>query len=144
MGSFVLHNDVARPAVLLAGGIGIAPFLSMLSSAAIDKAHPPVYLFYANRYIEDAAFMDTLRDLELANRNFRLVPTLTRIVPGNGGWKGATGPISAQMLRKYIDNLQDPIYYVAGPPGMVSGALQTLVEVAISEENIRIEHFCGY
>jgi len=144
MGSFVLHNDVSRPAVLLAGGIGIAPFLSMLSSAAIDKTHPLVFLFYANRYIEDAAFMNTLWDLELPNRHFHFVPTFTRIAPGHNGWKGATGPINAQMLSKHISDLQGPIYYVAGPPGMVSGAHQTLVELAVPEENIRIEHFAGY
>ena len=93
MGSFVLHNDVSRPAVFLAGGIGIAPFLSMLSSAAIVKAHPTVFLFYANRYVEDAAFMDSLWDFEMSNRSFHFVPTFTRIEPGHGGWKGATGPI---------------------------------------------------
>jgi ferredoxin-NADP reductase len=64
-GSFILHNDVSRPAVLLAGGIGVAPFLSMLSSAAIDKSHPPVFLFYANRYVEDAAFLDTLWECQI-------------------------------------------------------------------------------
>jgi len=144
MGSFVLHNDVSRPAVLLAGGIGIAPFLSMLSSAAIDKTHPPVFLFYANRYIEDAAFMDNLWDLEMSNRTFHFVPTFTRIAPGHDGWKGATGPINGQMLSKHISDLHDPIYYVAGPPGMVSGAHQTLAELAVPEENIRVEHFAGY
>jgi len=144
MGSFVLHNDVSRPAVLLAGGIGIAPFLSMLSSAAIDKTYPPVFLFYANRYIEDAAFMDTLWDLEMSNRHFHFVPTFTRIAPGHDGWKGATGPINGQMLSKHISDLHDPIYYVAGPPGMVSGAHQTLAELAVPEENIRVEHFAGY
>ena len=144
MGSFVLHNDVSRPAVLLAGGIGIVPFMSMLSSAAIDKAHPPVFLFYANRRIEDAAFMDTLWDLEMSTRSFHFVPTFTRIEPGNGGWRGATGPIDARLLSKHISNLQDPIYYVAGPPGMVAGAHQTLVELAVPEEDIRTEHFAGY
>jgi len=144
MGSFVLHNDVSRPAVLLAGGIGIAPFLSMLSSAAIDKSHPPVFLFYANRYVEDAAFMDTLWDLEMSNRNFHFVPTFTRIGPGHAGWKGATGPINAQILSEHINNLKDTIYYVAGPPGMVAGAHQTLVELGIPEEDIRTEHFAGY
>lgn len=144
MGSLVLHRDVSRPAVLLAGGIGIAPFLSMLSSAAIDKSHPPVFLFCANRHLEDAAFMDTLWDLEMSNRNFHFVPTFTRIEPGQGGWKGATGPINAQLLSKYVNGLHDPIYYVAGPPGMVAGAQQTLVELAVPEDNIRIEHFAGY
>jgi ferredoxin-NADP reductase len=144
MGSFVLHSDISRPAVFLAGGIGIAPFLSMLSSAAINKSHPPVFLFYANRYVEDAAFMDTLWDLQASNRSFHFVPTFTRIGPGHGGWKGAIGPINAQILSEHINNLKDPIYYVAGPPGMVAGAHQTLVELAVPEENIRIEYFAGY
>jgi ferredoxin-NADP reductase len=144
MGSFVLHNDVSRPAVFIAGGIGIAPFLSMLSSAAIDKSHPPVVLFYANRYAEDAAFMDTLWDLEMSTRSFHFVPTFTRLESGYGGWKGATGPINAQLLSRHIDSLHDPIYYVAGPPGMVVGTHQTLVELAVPEESIRGEHFAGY
>ena len=144
MGSFILHNDLSRPAVLVAGGIGIAPFLSMLCSAAIDKAHPPVILFYANRYVEDAAFIDTLWDLEMSNRSFHFVPTFTRIGPGHPEWKGATGPINAQILSKHINNLKDPIYYAAGPPGMVSAAYQTLVELGVPDENIQIEHFAGY
>jgi ferredoxin-NADP reductase len=144
MGSFVLHRNASRPAVFLAGGIGIAPFLSMLSSAAIDKTHPPVSLFYANRHIEDAAFTDALWDLEMSNQNFRFFPTFTRIPIGHRGWKGASGPISARMLSGHISDLQDPIYYVAGPPGMVAGAHQTVVELAVPEENIRMEHFAGY
>ena len=144
MGSFVLHGNVSRPAVFLAGGIGIAPFLSMLSSAAIDKTHPPVFLFYANRHIEDAAFMDTLWHLEMSNQNFHFFPTFTRIATGHRGWKGATGPINAKMLSHHIGDLQKPIYYIAGPPGMVTGAHQTLVDLTVPEEDIRIEHFAGY
>lgn len=144
LGSFVLHREAARPAVLLAGGIGIAPFLSMLSTAAIDKTHPPISLFYANRHIEDAAFMDVLCDLEMSSQNFHFFATFTRIAIGHAGWKGATGPINAEMLSQHILDLQNPIYYVAGPPGMVTAAYQTLIELAVPEENIRIEHFAGY
>lgn len=80
----------------------------------------------------------------MSNQNFHFVPTFTRIGPGHGGWKGATGPINAQLLSKRINILRDPIYYVAGPPGMVTGAHQTLVELAVPEEHIRTEHFAGY
>ena len=144
MGSFVLHNDASRPAVFLAGGIGIAPFLSMVSSATRDKGYPPIFLYYANRCVEDAAFMDTLWELEGSNPNFHFFPTFTRITPGDGGWKGKTGHISAKLLSEHISDLQDPIYYVAGPPGMVEGAHQLLVELAIDEGDIRTEHFAGY
>jgi ferredoxin-NADP reductase len=58
MGSFSLHNNAARPAVFLAGGIGIAPFLSMVSHATAEKLRHPIVLFYANRNLQDAAFID--------------------------------------------------------------------------------------
>jgi ferredoxin-NADP reductase len=70
MGSFSLHNNTARPAVFLAGGIGIAPFLSMVSHATAEKLRHPIVLFYANRYLEDATFIDTLWKLERANPRF--------------------------------------------------------------------------
>ena len=58
--------------------------------------------------------------------------------------RGHISPINAHMLSNYISNLQDPIYYVAGPPGMVAGTQQTLVELAVPEEDIRTENFAGY
>jgi ferredoxin-NADP reductase len=42
MGSFSLHKNTARPAVFLAGGIGIAPFLSMISYATAEKLPHPI------------------------------------------------------------------------------------------------------
>src|SRR6202047_4636521 len=102
MGSFGLHNNTARLAVFLAGGIGIAPFLSMISHATAEKLRHPIILFYANRYLEDAAFIDTLWKLERANPRFRFVPTLTRMSNNNGAWRGKTGHISSEMLFAQI------------------------------------------
>jgi NAD(P)H-flavin reductase len=62
----------------------------MLSYAADERLRHPVVLFYANRYLEDAAFIDALWKLERANPRFRFVPTLTRVA-NNNGWKGKIG-----------------------------------------------------
>ena len=144
MGSFSLHNNTARPGVFIAGGIGIAPFLSMLSYATGEKLRHPIFLFYANRYLEDAAFIDALWKLERANPRFRFVPTLTRMANNNGGWKGKTGHISSEMLRTQVGGLRGPIYYIAGPPMMVAAARRTLSEVGVDEDDIRTEEFAGY
>jgi ferredoxin-NADP reductase len=144
MGSFTLHNNVSRPAVLVAGGIGITPFLSMLSYAAVNKPHPAISLFYANRYLEDAAFMDTLRELESSAENFRFVPTLTRGDNAHGEWQGEIGHISSEMLSKHVSNLQGSICYVAGPSTMVSAARLTLTAAGVDEDDIRTEEFAGY
>jgi len=143
MGSFSLHNNTARPAVFLAGGIGIAPFLSILSYATAEKLRHPIVLFYANRYLQDAAFIDVLWKLERANPRFRFVPTLTRVA-NDDGWKGKTGYISSEMLFTHVGVLRGPIYYVAGPPTMVAAARRTLSEVGVDEDDIRTEEFAGY
>jgi ferredoxin-NADP reductase len=144
MGSFTLHNNTARPAVLLAGGIGIAPFLSILAHAAAQRLRHPIFLFYANRYLEDAAFIDALGKLERANSRFRFVPTFTRMTKTYRGWKGETGHISGEMLSTHVGTLRGPIFYVAGPPTMVAAARRTLIEAAVDEDDIRTEEFAGY
>ena len=144
MGSFTLHNNIARPAVLMAGGIGIAPFLSILSYAAVKRLPHPIFLFYANRYLEDAAFMEALWRLEKANRRFRFVPTFTRIIKNYRGWKGATGRISPELLSAHVPKIEIPIYYVAGPPDMVAATRRTLNEAGVDDDDIRTEEFAGY
>jgi len=144
MGSFSLHNNTAKPAVLLAGGIGIAPFLSMVSYATTQKLRHPIFLFYANRHLEDAAFIDALWKLQRSNPRFRFVPTLTRMSNNGGGWKGKTGRISAAMLSAQVGTVRGPIYYIAGPPTMVAATRQTLADVGVNEDDIRTEEFAGY
>ena len=144
MGSFTLHNNTAKPAVLLAGGIGIAPFLSILSYAAVKRLHHPIFLFYANRYLEDAAFIDALWTLEKANPRFRFVPTFTRIIKNYRGWKGETGRINLELLSAHVRKLKIPIYYVAGPPTMVAATRRTLNEAGVDDDDIRTEEFAGY
>jgi ferredoxin-NADP reductase len=143
MGSFNLHNNTAKPAVFLAGGIGIAPFLSMLYYATEKKLGHSIVLFYANRYLQDAAFIDAIWKLERDNPRFRFVPTLTRAA-NNNGWKGKTGHIGLQMLFAHVGILQGPIYYIAGPPTMVAATRRTLSEVGVDEDDIRTEEFAGY
>ena len=143
MGSFCLHNNTARPAVFFAGGIGIAPFISMLTYATEEKLRHRIVLFYVNRYLEDVAFIDALWKLETANPRFRFVPTLTRVA-NNNGWKGKIGHISPEMLFTRVKSLRGPIDYIAGPPTMVASMRQTLGEVGIDEDDIRTEEFAGY
>ncbi|HZW80848.1 MAG TPA: FAD-dependent oxidoreductase [Candidatus Deferrimicrobiaceae bacterium] len=144
MGSFSLHNNTAKPAVFLAGGIGIAPFLSIVTYATGEQLRHTIFLFYANRRTKDAAFIDNLWKLEGINPSFHFIPTFTRMANGNGHRKARTGHISSEMLLAEIRTTRGPIYYVAGPPTMVAGARRTLGEVGLDEDDIRTEEFAGY
>jgi len=143
-GSFTLHKNRAKPAVFLAGGIGITPFLSMARQADHDRLPHKLYLFYSNRRPEDAAFLNTLQTLEKANPNFRLICTMTEMSKSKKEWKGETVLIDKEMLSRHLAVLQGPIYYIAGPPTMVAAMRQTLVIAGIDEDDIRAEEFAGY
>ena len=143
-GDLRLHH-AARPAVLLAGGIGITPFRSILVETIGGGAlRYPVVLFHANRRPEDAAFADEFRSLAHRDPNLTFVPTMTAM-PGSGyAWDGERGHIDAAMLRRHVDGLVDPIYYIAGPPGMVQALRTMLIASGVDEDDVRIEEFTGY
>lgn len=144
MGSFTLHKNPSKAAVFLAGGIGITPFRGMLRQAANEKLAHPLYLFYANRRPEDAAFLDELRQFFQSNPHFVFVPTMTEMEKSKRNWSGERTFINRDMLIKHFWNLQGPIYYVAGPPAMVAAAREMLAKADIDEDDIRTEEFGGY
>jgi ferredoxin-NADP reductase len=143
-GDLRLHH-AARPAVLLAGGIGITPFRSILVEAIGGGALPyPVVLFHANRRSEDAAFADEFRSLARRDSNLTFVPTMTAMTGSEDAWHGERGHIDAAMLGRHLDGMVNPIYYIAGPPGMVQALRAILIASGVDEDDVRIEEFTGY
>jgi Na+-transporting NADH:ubiquinone oxidoreductase subunit NqrF len=59
-------------------------------------------------------------------------------------WNGETGRINKEMLSKSLNDLRGPIYYIAGPPAMVSGLRKMLVASGVDEDDIRTDEFAGY
>jgi|KBSMisStandDraft_5_1062788.scaffolds.fasta_scaffold14103_6 ferredoxin-NADP reductase len=143
-GSLTLHNKRARPAVFVAGGIGITPFMSILRQAAHDRLDQDLMLLYSNRRPEDAAFLGELQALERANPRFRLVATMTEMAGSARAWNGQTGPLDAATIRAAVTTLPNAIFYLAGPPAMVAALRHTLIEAGVDEDDIRTEEFLGY
>ena len=144
MGSFTLHKNTAKPAVFLAGGIGITPFSSIVRQADHDQAPHKLYLFYSNHRPEDAPFLETLQGLEKTNPNFKLIATITEMPRSKKSWNGETGRIDKEMLSRYLSDFLGPIFYIAGPPAMVTGIRKMLVTAGVDEDDIRTEEFAGY
>ena len=140
-GLMVLHEDATRPAVFLAGGIGITPFLAMARDAAHRRLPHRIQLFYANRRPQDAAFLDELRALEKRNANYRLVAVFSE-PPAD--WKGETGFINRALLERHLPKPVEPIYYFAGPPAMAMAMQSMLTELGVAEADMRSEEFYGY
>lgn len=143
-GALTLHDDRRRPAILLAGGIGITPFISMLRQATEEGLRQRFVLLYSNRRPEDAAFLAELQQLEKRNADFRLLATMTQMQGSQYPWSGETGPLNADLLQRGASGLTSPIYYLAGPPLMVESLRDKLNGIGVADEDIRSEEFYGY
>lgn len=143
-GSFALHTDTSRPAVFLAGGIGIVPAYSMIKDWTERQLSHKVILFYANRRPEDAPFLAELQTLAAQNPDFTLIATVTEPEKSSVAWTGETGYIDQVMLKKYVTDLQTPLYYLAGLSAMVSAMQTLLAQCGIRPQSIRAEQFDGF
>ena len=143
-GELTLHDDTTRPAVFIAGGIGITPFISVLRQAAKDGLPHRLFLIYSNRRPEEAPFLDELQGLEQQSKNFRLLATMTDMMKSARKWDGQTRRINADMVKRFVGDLVAPIYYVVGPPAMVKAMQGVLRETGVAEDSIRTEEFYGY
>jgi len=143
-GSFAWHDDRERALVLVAGGIGITPFMSILRQAAHEASRRPISLIYSNRRPEDAAFLDELEELARRSGEFRLLATITQMNGSARPWQGETARINETLLNKAAGHLQAPMHYLAGPSEMVKSVRQTLSLAGIAKGHVRSEEFFGY
>jgi len=143
-GKFTLDGADTRPAVFLAGGIGITPFMSMSRQAAHDRLARDIWLFYSNRRPEDAAFLDELAALPRRNPRYRFVGTMVEMAKSSRPWSGETGFLDRTMLERHLKDLSAFVYYMAGPPGLVEAMQKMLTEAGVKEDAIHTDEFFGY
>jgi ferredoxin-NADP reductase len=139
MGVFTLQ-DANIPAVFLVGGIGITPFRSMILDIAKKEKPQRIILFYSNHNMQETVFFDELQGIANTNPYFTFVPIMTR----DESWEGEKEHINKSMLEKYIDNLDNAIYYSAGPQQMVETMRKILKEAEVPDEKVIYENFTGY
>lgn len=132
-GTFTL--DESQPAVFIAGGIGITPFRSMLKWAVDQKIKTPITLIYSN---SDNNFLFK-KELNLWQKqlpNFKIHYIISSKV----------GRLNKEKLLQLVPSPYTlvPIYYLAGPPGLVYDLQKVLLDLGVDSSNIRIESFDGY
>jgi ferredoxin-NADP reductase len=87
-------------------------------------------LLYANRDKESAAYLDELSSIAEKNPNFVL--------------KNRFGLIDADFIKNSVENLDNLLWYVVGPPPMVASVRDLLLKMGISQSKIFVEDFVGY
>jgi ferredoxin-NADP reductase len=139
-GYFVWEATMAEPLLLIAGGSGVVPLMSILRHRAAAGAKNPTSLLYSSRTFEDIIYYDELEKLRTANGGLYIFHTLTRSQPA--GWKGYTRRIDQDMLKEVAGTLGKSVQvYICGPTLLVESAADSLVKVGIQPDQIRTERF---
>jgi ferredoxin-NADP reductase len=142
-GGFHLDTASERPAVFIAGGIGLTPVLSMFKWLADTGSRRTAWFFLAVRNGNDIALRDEIRDAAEKNREqFRTVtlysdPTEQCIEGTDYDCKGF---LSVDVLKRYLKT-SNYEFYVCGPPPMMEAVVKALKEWGVPEADIRFEAF---
>lgn len=139
-GYFVWDAGMADPLLLIAGGSGVVPLMSMLRHRHALGAKNPAALLYSSRSFEDIIYYDELEGLSKATDGLQIFHTLTRSRPAD--WKGYARRIDEAMLKEVAGPLGRSVQvFICGPTLMVEAAANALVKLGINSNQIRTERF---
>lgn len=137
-GRFVAEPD--RPTVMIAGGIGITPFVSMLRTAADRESHDPFHLFYGVPTWDRAILREELAELE------RTLPglTVTYVVDRpDDNWTGERGYVTRDVLDRHLppEDREAMSYLACGPDPMLDAVHAELTALGVPRDRQRSERF---
>ncbi len=140
-GDFTLPKNTSRPVVLIAGGIGITPFVSMISNLTSSDDGRQVTLFYGARNRHSLAYAEILNKASLS-AGVKVILVLSESTPG---WVGEVGNINSLLIKKYVPELDMSQVYISGPHLMVESIKNELIyEGGLGQSQIKTDHFSGY
>jgi predicted ferric reductase len=136
-------NDTGMPCeglVLIAGGVGITPMMSMLRTAAHRRDNRPYRLIVVASTPEDLLFRTELAQLR-HHMDLVVTEVLRRPAPG---WSGPTGGLGPQLLSVALAGVDHPSeldFFICGPPALVADAMDLLEAIGVAPGRVHTEQF---
>ena len=139
-GYFVWEAAQGGPLLLIGGGSGVVPLMSMLRHRAAANATLPARLLYSSRSYDDIIYRDELDRFAAKRDGFELFHTLTRSQPQ--AWQGYARRIDEQMLSEVsrVYGTQ-AMTFICGPTALVESAANALLQLGLRPDRIRTERF---
>lgn len=127
-----------RRILMIAGGSGMAPLLSMLANLAERRNTRPVTFFFGARRPEDLYRLERIREIQAVMPDLEFIPALSHEWPQD--WSGETGLVTEAAARR-MGSLEGYDAYLCGPPPMIDAATPLLLERGVRARNIYFDAF---
>lgn len=139
-GYFVWEATLGGPLLLVGGGSGVVPLMSMLRHRRAAGSTVATRLLYSSRTPQDVIYAGELRRLHESGDGLEILHTFTREQPA--GWGGYARRIDAIMLKEVLAPLGRKAHaFVCGPTLLVETVADGLVESGLAPERIKTERF---
>jgi ferredoxin-NADP reductase/DMSO/TMAO reductase YedYZ heme-binding membrane subunit len=138
-GTFFFAGHEADKVVLIAGGIGITPMMSVVRSLTDRGWAGEMYLAFSVRTKPDVVFAHELEDLAARHKKLHVLITLTN--DPDAAWSGARGQITKELLEQFIPSFTRGPVMLCGPAPMMTGMRNLLVGMGIPDGEIHQEAF---
>jgi ferredoxin-NADP reductase len=137
-GQFCFDAEKHKRIVLIAGGSGMTPMMSMLRY--IDDLCLPVEVtfIYCVRTQDDVFFKAELAELQARLKKFRYILVLSQ--PGSD-WKGPSGHLNRELIEGNVENIATATFFLCGPPPFMENTRKILESLAVDPANVKQESF---
>lgn len=141
IGYFDFDPKINKEVVFIAGGIGVTPYHSVIESLISKKINIKITLIVSFDKKENAVFFDKFKDIEKNNSSVKIVYSLTKEREASGF---EYGRIDENMIKKYVQNITLPKFYITGPQNMVEDLYLIIKNLNVVDDKIFKEDFPGY
>lgn len=132
-------EDYDKDLVFIAGGVGLAPFMSIIKDKIEDNKTQNVVLLYGSKTKEDIIYKEQLDNIKKDWFKKAYVLSDDHSFSKTGEYE--TGYINKKIVEKYVRNTNDPLFYICGPEFMKNSLKKILNELGVNKRNIIIEDF---
>jgi len=129
-GDFVLPESKTQKIIFIAGGIGVTPFRSHAADMILHKETREIVLFYLANTTSDIVYKDVWK--VAARYGLKMVPLTDGV------------RLDAALLASEAPDYLESLFYISGPPPMVSAYKKMLKDVGVASSRMHTDYFSGY
>ena len=137
-GDFFYREEMGRSLVLIAGGIGITPLMSMIRYVHHASLDVNITLLYSAKNPSELAFFDELKGISAHNSNIKCLFTITQ--HQDEPWEGRVGRVDSNMLRENIVD-RDSLFFICGPSELPQDIKESLRELGVDDSRVHAEEW---
>ncbi|MBY0514187.1 MAG: 2Fe-2S iron-sulfur cluster binding domain-containing protein [Gemmataceae bacterium] len=138
-GSFTFSGRECKCILLIGGGVGITPLMSVLRYLT-DRSWPgDIFLIYSCHSPRDIIFREELEYLQRRHPNLRVVVTVSNA--DGTDWKGPTGRITKELIAQSVPDVASRYVHICGPVPLMEAARKMLAELGVPKERVKTEAF---